>query len=123
MDKASDSLQVYPVALLNNFPVCRSLLPHPQILITSADAHARSIAAADLAAGANIFIDSFSVHVLLIASSVSCDYQFAEWLLNSKGDGALNDVFSLLSTCEGEVLHHVCHAGADVCRWIGCIHS
>jgi hypothetical protein len=44
---------------------------------------------------------------------VSCDYQFAEWLLNANADGALHDIFSLLSTCEGEALRHVSHAGDE----------
>lgn len=48
-----------------------------------------------------------------IASAVSCEDLFAEWLLSDGADGALVDIFSLLSTCEGEVLCRVCHAGAS----------
>ena len=118
MDKASDSLQVF--ALVTR--LCHlSLLVSPsfriahflqlQILINSTDAHARATAAADLAAGA----DPASLHsgscMLIIFAAVSCEYQFAEWLLSVNAAGALHDVFTLLLTCEGEVLRHVCHAG------------
>ena len=47
------------------------------------------------------------------ACAVSCEDLFAEWLLSDGADGALIDIFSLLSMCEGEVLCHVCHAGAS----------
>jgi hypothetical protein len=49
--------------------------------------------------------------MLIIFAAVSCEYQFAEWLLSVNAAGALHDVFTLLLTCEGEVLRHVCHAG------------
>ena len=49
--------------------------------------------------------------LLLIVAAVSCEYQFAEWLLSVNAPGALHNVFALLLSCEGEVLRHVCHAG------------
>jgi hypothetical protein len=51
--------------------------------------------------------------LLLIVASVSCEYQFAEWLLSVNAPGALHNVFALLTSCEGEVLRHVCHAGNE----------
>jgi hypothetical protein len=48
MKKASDSLQV---GILHPAAIRRSLALHLQILVNSAEPHARSIAAADLAAG------------------------------------------------------------------------
>lgn len=61
-----------------------------------------------------IFLFNFSLsRTHRIVCAVSCEDLFAEWLLSDGADGALLDIFSLLSTCEGEVLCHVCHAGAS----------
>ena len=109
MKKAIDSLQVDIPP-----PRCGPLLTRAalQILVNSAEPHARSIAAADLAAGNFcIHVVPFSSHICIHSTAVSCEYQFAEWLLSADAGGALLDVFSLLSTCEGEVLQLVCHAG------------